>query len=286
MREKYLPNPTKTDWTCANKHNTGDIINMGLSIGAGVDLMDDAWWGPVTVAPGEEFARMFVIEKSLPGCIMINKAGQRFVNEGAPYVDIVNAMYQADSPEVPHVPAYMVFDATYRKNYICGPMNPGSTQPDWMLGKLFKSGYVKRAKTLAELAAQLGVDAAGLEATVAKNNDYAVTGKDLEFQKGDTIYDQYYGDANVGPNPCLGPIDKAPYYGIDVQPGELGTKGGLTVDARARVVTEGGDVIPGLYAIGNCSSAVMGRSYPGAGATIGPATTFGYIAANDAMGES
>jgi len=285
MREKYLPNPTHTDWTCANKHNTGDIINMGMAVGAAVDLMDDAWWGPVTAVPGEDFARMFVIEKSLPGCIMVNQTGGRFVNEGAPYIDVVNAMYGADSPENRHVPAYMVFDATYRKKYICGPMNPGSTQPDWMLGKLFKSGYVKRAKTLRELASQLGVDAAGLETTVAKNNEYAVTGKDLEFQKGDTIYDQYYGDANVEPNPCLGPIEKGPFYGIEVQPGELGTKGGLMVDPQARVVTEGGDVIPGLYAIGNCSSAVMGRSYPGAGATIGPATTFGYLAANDAMGQ-
>jgi len=284
MREKYLPNPTSTDWTCANKHNTGDVINMGLALGAGLDLMDDAWWGPVTVAPGEDFARMFVIEKSLPGCILVSKAGQRFVNEGAPYIDIVNAMYEADSPESPCVPAYMIFDATFRKNYICGPMNPGSTQPDWMVRKLFKSGYIKRSQTLEGLAEQLGVSAEGLKATVAKNNEYAVTGKDLDFQKGDTIYDQYYGDAKVEPNPCLGPIGKPPFYGIEAQPGELGTKGGLTVDAAARVLTEAGEVIPGLYAIGNCSSAVMGRSYPGAGATIGPSTTFGYIAANDAAG--
>ncbi|MBW2233609.1 MAG: FAD-binding protein, partial [Deltaproteobacteria bacterium] len=130
MREKYLPKPTLTDWTCANKHNTGDVINMGHAAGAALDLMDDAWWGPVTVAPGENFARMFVIEKSLPGCILVDKAGNRFVNEGAPYIDIVNAMYAADTPETPCVPAYMVFDATYRRNYICGPMNPASTQPD------------------------------------------------------------------------------------------------------------------------------------------------------------
>jgi 3-oxosteroid 1-dehydrogenase len=285
MRTKYLPNPTSTDWTCANKHNTGDVINMGLALGAGLDLMDDAWWGPVTATPGEDFARMFVIEKSLPGCILINQAGDRFVNEGAPYVDIVNAMYDADTEESPCVPAHMVFDATYRKNYICGPMNPSSAQPDWMLRKFFSSGYIKRADSIEGLAGQMGVDAQGLKATVEKNNQYAATGKDLEFGKGDTIYDQYYGDAKVEPNPCLGPIAKAPFYGIEVQPGELGTKGGLRVDAQARVLTEGGDVIPGLYAIGNCSGAVMGRSYPGAGATIGPATTFGYIAANDAVGE-
>ncbi len=284
MREKYLPHPTHTDWTCANKHNTGDVINMGLSLGAGLDLMDDAWWGPVTVTPGEDFARMFVIEKSLPGCIFVDKAGGRFVNEAAPYIDIVNAMYAVHTEASPCVPAYMVFDATYRKSYICGPINPGSTQPDWMVKKFFDSGYIKRSDSIEGLAQQLGVDAAGLKASVAKNNEYAASGKDLDFQKGDTIYDQYYGDANVTPNPCLGPIAKPPFYGIEAHPGELGTKGGLAVDACARVLKESGEVIPGLYAIGNCSGAVMGRSYPGAGATIGPATTFGFIAANDAMG--
>jgi 3-oxosteroid 1-dehydrogenase len=106
---------------------------------------------------------------------------------------------------------------------------------------------------------------------------------DIDFQKGDTIYDRYYGDGKVEPNPCLAPIEKPPFYAIDALPGELGTKGGLAVDTAARVLKEGGDVIPGLYAIGNCSASVMGRSYPGAGATIGPATTFGYLAATDAM---
>jgi 3-oxosteroid 1-dehydrogenase len=285
MREKYLPSPTLTDWTCANKHNTGEVINMGLALGARLELMDDAWWGPVTATPGEDFARMFVIEKSLPGCILVDKGGRRFVNEGAPYLDIVNAMYEANRSDTPCVPAYMVFDATYRKNYICGPLNPSSAQPDFMASKLFKSGYFKRANSIEGLAEQMGVDTAGLLDTVAKNNEYAVAGKDPEFGKGDTIYDKYYGDAKVEPNPCLGPISKGPFYGIEVNPGELGTKGGLAVDASARVLKESGEVIPGLYAIGNCSSPVMGRSYPGAGATIGPSTTFGYIAANDAAGE-
>jgi 3-oxosteroid 1-dehydrogenase len=263
MREKYLPGPTHTDWTCANKHNTGDVIEMGQQIGAGLDLMDDAWWGPVTVAPGEDIARMLVIEKSLPG--------------GMPYIDIVNAMYAKHSDESPCVPAYLVFDATFRSKYICGPLLQSSAQPDWMVRKLLKVGYLKRSNTLEDLAGQLGVDAAGLAATVA--------GRDEEFQKGDTIYDRYYGDAKVGPNPCLAPIDKPPFYAIEALPGELGTKGGLKTDASARVLTEAEAVIPGLYAIGNCSASVMGRTYPGAGATIGPATTFGYLAASDAAGD-
>jgi len=263
---------------------TGVVIEMGKAIGAGLDLMDDAWWGPTTVVPGEDLARFLVIEKSLPRSILVNKVGERFTNEAAPYTDIVNAMYERDSPETPCVPAYFVFDATYRKNYMCGPLLQGSAQPDWMVRKLFKQGYLKRAKTLDDLAVQLGVDAEGLKKSVAKNNEYARTGKDPEFERGETIYDRYYGDAKVEPNPCLGPIEEAPFYAIEVFPGELGTKGGLTVDARARVTSEAGEVIPGLYAVGNCAASVMGRSYPGAGATIGPATTFGYIAATDAMG--
>jgi 3-oxosteroid 1-dehydrogenase len=283
MREKYLPGPTRTEWTCANKDNTGDVIDMGLELGAALDLMDDAWWGPVTVAPGEDIARMLVIEKSLPGGILVNQRGERFVNEGAPYIDIVNAMYAKHSAESPCIPAYLVFDATFRKKYICGPLLQSSVQPDWTVRKLLKIGYLKRANSLDGLAAQLGVDAAGLKATVAKNNEYAATGVDLDFHRGDTIYDRYYGDAKVEPNPCLAPIEKPPFYAIDALPGELGTKGGLLTDPRARVLKPSGEAIPGLYAVGNCSSAVMGRSYPGAGATIGPATTFGYLAATDAM---
>ncbi|MBW2268685.1 MAG: FAD-binding protein [Deltaproteobacteria bacterium] len=283
MREKYLPHPTRAEWTCANEHNTGDVIEMGMRVGAGVDLMDDAWWGPVSIAPGEGFARMFVIEKSLPGSMLVSGSAERFTNEGGPYIDIVNAMYANHSEESPCVPAYLVFDATFRKKYICGPMLQGSMQPDWMVRKLFELGYVKKSNTLRGLAAQLGLDAAKLEATAGKLNEYARTGKDLDFQRGDTIYDRYYGDENVQPNPCLAPIEKPPFYAIETFPGELGTKGGLKVDALARVVTDSEDVIPGLYALGNCSSSVMGHSYPGAGATIGPATTFGYIAASDAM---
>jgi 3-oxosteroid 1-dehydrogenase len=284
MREKYLPHPTRKEWSCANPHNTGDVIEMGMAVGAAVDLMDDAWWGPVTVAPGESLARMFVIEKSLPGSILVDGRGERFVNEGAPYIDVVNAMYARHQAGTPCVPAHLVFDATFRSKYICGPVLQASVQPDWMVRKLLKTGYLKRADTLAELARALGVDAAGLEETVRKVNEYARTGKDLDFQRGDTVFDRYYGDADVKPNPCLAPIEKAPFYAMEAYPGELGTKGGLRTDARARVVTEGGEPIPGLYAIGNCSSSVMGRSYPGAGATIGPAITFGYIAASHATG--
>ena len=285
MREKYLPNPTRAEWTCANPQNTGDAINMGLEVGAGVDLMDDAWWGPTSVVPGEDRARMLVIEKSLPGSILVNKLGERFVNEAAPYIDVVNTMQAKNTPETPSVPAFLVFDARFRKKYPIGPLLPGSQQPDWRLPKALKQGYFTKADTLEDLAAQVGIEAAGLKATVEKFNEYARAGKDLDFQRGETIFDRYYGDENVEPNPCLAPIDTPPFYTLEAYPGELGTKGGLKTDARARVLTDAGELIPGLYAIGNCSASVMGRTYPGAGSTIGPATTFGYIAACDATGD-
>jgi len=282
MRKKYLPNPTEAAWTVANPGNMGDVIRMGMEHGAAVDLMDDAWWGPVTVVPGEARARMLVVEKGLPRSMFVNKRGERFLNEASPYNDICKAMYAADTPEAQAVPCYMIFDAGYRKKYPIGPLLPAAQQPDFaMPGHLKTSGYIKKAKTLDELAGQTGIDAAGLKASVEKINRYARDGKDPDFGRGEGAYQRYYGDETVEPNPCLGPIEKPPFYSIEVYPGDLGTKGGLRTDAGARVLKESGEPIAGLYAIGNCSASVMGGTYPGAGGTIGPAMTFGYIVARD-----
>ena len=285
MRKKYLPNPTETEWTTANPGNTGEVIRMGMELGAEVELMDDAWWGPTTVVPGEDRARMLVIEKGLPGSIFVNKRGERFLNEAAPYNDICKAMYAKNTPEAPCIPAYMVFDGTFRKKYPCGPFFQASQQPDWMLPKLFKEQhYLKKADTLEGLATELGIDGAGLKASVERMNGHARAGKDPDFHRGESLFDRYYGDEKVRPNPCLAPLDTPPYYGIVVYPGDLGTKGGLMTDASARVVTKGGEPIPGLYAIGNCSASVMGHTYPGAGGTMGPAMTFGYVVAQEVIG--
>jgi 3-oxosteroid 1-dehydrogenase len=284
MREQYLPNPTRAEWTCANPHNQGDAIRMGLAVGAGIDLMDDAWWGPTTVVPGESRARMLVIEKSLPGSIMVNKRGERFVNEALPYTDVVNAMYEKNTPDAPSVPAYLIFDAKFRQKYPCGPFLQAAQQPDWALPKRLKQEYLTKADTLEGLAALLRIDAEGLKATVEKLNGYTARGEDLDFHRGETVFERYYGDEKVQPNPCLAAIDKPPFYGMEAFAGELGTKGGLKTDAQAQVLTEAGEVIPGLYAVGNCSASVMGRTYPGPGSTLGPTTTFGYVAAGHAMG--
>jgi len=277
MRKHYLPNPTKAEWTCANPGNTGEVIRKGQELGADVGFMDGAWWGPVTVVPGEDRARMLVVEKGLPRSMMVNSQGERFLNESAPYDDICKDAYRRDGPDAVTVPCWFVFDDPFRKKFPVGPFNPGMP----VSKSLLREGYIKKSDSLRGLANQMGVDPDGLEKTVEKLNAYARDGKDPEFGRGDSAYDRYYGDATVEPNPCLGPIDTAPYYAIEIYPGDLGTRGGLEVDVDAHVLREDGSTIEGLYAIGNCSAAVMGPTYPGAGGTIGPAMTFGYVVAEN-----
>lgn len=284
MREKYLPSPTSAEWTCANPYNTGDIIEMGREAGAALELMDEAWWGPTAVVPGEQQARMLVIEKSLPGGILVNKHGKRFVKETAAYIDVVNEMYANKSDAEPSVPSYLIFDATFRAKYPVGPLLPGAQQPDWLVSRELKANFLTRADTLDALAAEMGIDAGGLRQTIDRFNAHAREGVDHDFHRGETAFDKFYGDPDVEPNPCMAPIETPPFYCVTVVAGELGTKGGLKTDEFARVVSREGEIIPGLYATGNCSASVMGRTYPGAGSTLGPTATFGYIAVRHALG--
>ena len=284
MREQYLPKPTRAEWTAANPANTGEVIQEGARLGAGLGFMDDAWWGPTMRVPGEGPARMLVIEKSLPGCCFVGKSGKRFTNEAAAYIEVIKDMHKAQEAGEECVPGWMIFGKHYRQKYPVGPLLPGDNVPDKMVNKSWWDSVVFKGETLDELARKIGVDAAGLADTVAKMNDYARTGKDLDFDKGGNDYDRYYGDASVTPNPCLAPIE-GPFYAVQIFPGELGTKGGLVADEAARVLREDGSVIEGLYAVGNCSAAVMGPTYAGAGSTIGPSMTFGFIAANHALGK-
>jgi 3-oxosteroid 1-dehydrogenase len=274
MRHQYQREPIGTGWTTGAPENTGDGIKAGLSLGAAVGLMDDAWWGPsIPLSGGPYFC---LSERNLPGCIMVNGAGQRFVNESAPYVDAVHAMYDGHTPENPHIPAWLVFDQRYRDRYVFAGLPPHRPLPR----RWYAAGAVVRADDLGGLALAAGVDADGLVKTVARFNEFAAAGRDEDFARGDSAYDRYYGDPRL-PNPNLAAIDRGPFYAVKVVPGDLGTKGGLVTDARARVLRPDGTVIEGLYAAGNASAAVMGRSYAGAGATIGPAMTFGYIAVGD-----
>ena len=284
MRSKYLPDPSRTEWTTGSPGNTGDAIQKGQALGAKLDLMDQAWWGPTTVVPGEWNARMLVVEKGLPGSIMVNKRGERFVNEASPYNNIVSVMYDKHSEESPCVPAYFIFDKTYRKKYPCGPFLQSSQQPDWSIPAERRDGYLFKSDTVEGLAEQMGIDAGGLAATLERFNDNARRGVDPDFKRGEGLFDKFYGDEKVEPNPCLAPVETAPFYGLLAHAGELGTKGGLVTDNSGRVVGENGQLIDGLFAIGNSSASVMGPTYPGAGATIAPAMTFGYIVARHVAG--
>jgi 3-oxosteroid 1-dehydrogenase len=275
MREKWQPQPTSVDWTTGSQFNTGGGILAGIAAGAEVGLMDDAWWGPTIPLPSGPW--FCLAERNLPGSIIVNQAGQRFMNEALPYVEAVHEIYRGEATGVGHVPSWMVIDQRYRNRYLFAGLSPRQPFP----GRWYKNGTVKKAPTLEALAAEIDVPAEALRATVERFNGFARHGKDEDFGRGESGYDKYYSDPTVKPNPSLHTIDQAPFYAVKIVPGDLGTKGGLVTDERARVLRADGSVIEGLYAAGNVSSAVMGHTYAGPGATIGPAIVFGYLAAED-----
>ncbi|KQV74602.1 3-ketosteroid-delta-1-dehydrogenase [Aeromicrobium sp. Root344] len=275
LREKYLPSPTEAGWSTGAATNTGAGIEAGVAVGAATDLMDDAWWGPTIPLPSGPW--FCLAERNLPGSIIVNSAGQRFMNEALPYVEATHAIYEGEATGVPHVPAWLVMDQRYRNRYLFAGLSPRQPFP----GRWYKFGTVRKADSLARLAAEIEVPAEALEETIRRFNGFAESGIDEDFHRGESAYDRYYADPRVKPNPSLHSIDRGPFYAVKIVPGDLGTKGGIVTDERARALRADGSVIEGLYAAGNCSSAVMGRTYAGPGATIGPAMTFGYLAAED-----
>lgn len=281
-REQHGPTPISTDWNAGNEANVGQGIQLGIDAGAAVERMGDAWWTPVTRVPRSDKAWVLVVEKNLPGGIFVNRQAKRFTNEAAPYLDVALAMYGGDAVPV----CWLVFDARFRRSYPVGPLAPGWAMPDARIGRKFREEFLRIAPTLDALAEKLGLDAAALKATVDRWNAQCETGIDPDFGRGTSLADRYYGDPTFTKNPNLGPIVEAPFYAIPVFPGDLGTKGGLVTDPSARVLRADGTPIPGLYAAGNTSAAVMGPTYPGAGGTIGPALVFGLLAAEAAAADS
>ena len=281
MRKEYFGADVGEQWgsgafTSGAPGNVGDGIKAGLAAGAALDLMDDMWWMPSSVEPGAETPTIHVFERGLPHFLIVNAGGKRFANEARPYNELGRVIYEETSP-----PAFMIFDQQYRNRYAMGTMLPGIT-PE----RFIEAGYIKRAETLEALAAQAGIDPAGLKQTVERFNIMAADGRDEDFHKGESAFDRYAGDPANKPNPCLGPVTKAPFYAMEIQAGDLGTKGGLLTNEHGQVLREDSSVIPGLYAAGNSSACVVGNFYPGAGGTIGAAMTYGYIAARDAAGQA
>lgn len=277
MRVKYQRAPITTEWTVGAKANTGDGILAAEKQGAALEFMEDAWWGPTVPLVGAPWFALS--ERNSPGSIIVNMNGKRFMNESMPYVEAVHHMYGGQYGQGPgpgeNIPAWLIFDQTYRDRYIFAGLQPGQRFPK----KWVESGVVVSADSLDELAAKTGLPAETLAATVERFNGFARSGVDEDFHRGDSAYDRYYGDPTVKPNPNLGEIKRGPFYAAQMVPGDLGTKGGVRTDVHGRALRDDNSVIDGLYAAGNVASPVMGHTYPGPGGTIGPAMTFGYLAA-------
>ncbi|HSC75092.1 MAG TPA: FAD-binding protein [Pseudomonadales bacterium] len=286
LRQHYLPKPTSTNWSAANKHNTGDALQMTETLQPALALMDDAWWTPATLVPGAAPAYALVFEKSMPHSLFVNSQGERFTNEAAPYIDVVNGMYAnhiEGEGERSAVPCWMIFDASYRKKTaIAGSVYPSTMMPDSIVPDRYWNTLIYKGDTLSALAHRIGIDAQNLQRSVMRFNRFAQTGVDEDFARGGNASDNYYSDPSCKPNPNLGALETGPFYAVPIVAGDIGTKGGLLTDADARVLREDRSVIAGLYACGNCSAAVMGRSYAGAGSTLGPAMAFGFVAAETA----
>jgi len=281
LRRKYLPGPEDPTMSGSQINNTGDAILAAERIGAALRNMQSTWSAPVFRVPGEARARLSTIERALPGCIIVNQAGKRYLNEAASYHVVGRQMVANDKPGAGTQPSWVIFDHEFRHKYPMGPLLP--LVPDALQAPGVRK-ILRKASTIEGLAGKIGVPAAALAATVERFNADARIGVDSEFDRGGPAYDRMYGDPRVQPNPTLAPIVKAPFYAFPIYGGDIGTNGGIVTDENARVLDTEGRPIQGLYAVGNNAASVMGESYPGAGVTLGPAMTFGYVAGRHATG--
>ncbi|GAA0470976.1 3-ketosteroid-delta-1-dehydrogenase [Paractinoplanes deccanensis] len=272
-RHKHQSPQLDTDWSLGNPENTGDAIDIAEAAGADLAFMNEAWWFPAVPVPGP-MPGPLLAERSLPGQIIVNQQGRRFMNEAVNYMTAGQILLGEE------LPVWMVFDQRYRNRYVFG----GGVFPRQPLPQTwYDAGVAVKAATVPELAAKTGL--AALPGTLDRFNLQAASGRDDDYHRGDSAYDRYYGDPAVTPNPCLGPIDQAPFYAVKVVPGDLGTCGGIRADGLARALRPDGSIIEGLYATGNAAGNAFGRVYPGPGATIGQGLTFGYAAAQHAAGK-
>lgn len=279
MRWKFQSESLGADLSLGAAANTGDGIRAGQEIGAAIDLMDQAWWFPaVAPLPGKAPAVMLA-ERSLPGCLIVDQHGRRFVNEATDYMSFGQRLLELERSGSPVESMWIVFDQQYRNSYVFGAeLFPRMRIPQaW-----YDAGIAVRADNLAELGAGIGVPVPEFVETMTRFNQNAATGEDPDFGRGRSAYDRYYGDPTIKPNPNLRPLVNGPFYAVRMVLSDLGTCGGLKTDERARVLREDGGPIAGLYAIGNTAANAFGTTYPGAGATIAQGLVYGYIAAQEA----
>ncbi|AFK72484.1 FAD-dependent oxidoreductase [Pseudomonas putida] len=257
--------------------NTGDGARMAEALGAKVDicLQAPAAWMPVSKVPvggGRHIAFPHLLDRYKPGVIGVLRSGQRFTNESNAYHDVGAALIEACSDQA-ETAMWLVCDRRTLAKYGLGFAKPAPMP----LGPLLRNGYLLKGQTLAELAGKAGIDAQGLEQTVREYNLGAVHGEDRQFGRGSTSFNRYLADPQQQPNPCVAPVGEGPYFAVKVIMGDLGTFDGLRTRVTGEVLAADGQVIDGLYAVGNDRASIMGGNYPGAGITLGPIMTFAYI---------
>ena len=267
-REHFTPSPAL---------NTGDGLRLGESVGGWVDptIPNAAAWCPTSVVQrkdGTQGVMPHFIDRAKPGVIAVTTKGRRFTNEALSYHDFIQALVKACKNSA-EVTCWLVCDHEHLREYGLGAVAPFPLP----IGKHLKSGYLKRGSSLQELASVIGVPAAALQEEVEVFNRDAASGVDTKFSKGSTAYNRYQGDSLVKPNPCMAPIRKGPFYAIKIVVGEIGTFAGLATDESCQVLSKDRQPVKGLYAVGNDAASIMGGNYPGAGITLGPALTFGYV---------
>lgn len=280
MRDRYMPG-TQAAWSNTIPSDTGDLFPVLEKAGGVLAQMDQMVGYQTTRMPGFDQAFVKPPGQGLTGkphAILVDQSGVRYMNEGGSYELYCETMLERNKT-VPAVPSWAIFDAQFAGQYAVGGVKMGNKTQGWV-----GAGYLKQADTIGELAAQIGIDPATLQATVARWNAFVDKGVDDDFGRGARAYDQWLGDPFHGPNPALGRIDKAPFHAVDIVPGDVSTYGGVVTDVHARVLTAQGAPIAGLYACGVASASVFGGVYPGAGASVGPSLTFGCVAAKHAAG--
>lgn len=282
MRDQYIPG-TSTAWSSASTGDTGEMIEEMARRGAELSQMNERVGNQATLPPGSELSDYKAGAQQLtasPHAILVDQSGVRYMNEGGSYMSYCQGMLERHKT-VAAIPSWAIFDQQYIDRYMLAGVKPTPK----LLAKWRAAGYLKQTDSLRQLAAEINVDAPTLVNTVERFNGFVAQNRDDDFQRGARAYDGWLGDPTHKPSATLGTIEKGPFYAVPVYPGDVGTYGGVVTDEHARVLREDGSVIPGLYAAGVSTASVMGRFYPGAGSSVGPAFTWGYVAAGHALGE-
>lgn len=276
MRDQYIPH-TRNEWSHTAPGDTGDMHREMMRIGAAMGQMEEFVGNQMTLPPTQEEAAGAQMELAKPHAFLVDQTGVRYMSEGGSYMLFCQGMLERHKT-VPAVPSWMIMDSQFMKRYMLAGTMPGSSKPPIWL----ETGFLRMGRTIEELAEACDIPPANLKASVDRFNGFARKGVDEDFGRGRNRYDKWLGDHTHKPSNSLGTVEQGPFYAVAVYPGDVGTFGGVVTDEHARVKREDGSVIDGLYACGTTTAAVMGRTYPGAGCSIGPSFTFGFIAAKHA----